>query len=61
SRFLMTFAFCVIHRVLYMVIDRGLVGANEPWYWGHTLLSALANALAAVVLFTALDKFKIRP
>jgi rod shape-determining protein MreD len=61
SRFLMTFAFCVIHRVLYMVIDRGLVGANEPWYWGHTLLSALANALAAVVLFSALDKFKIRP
>src|SRR5215467_10248559 len=38
SRFLMTFAFCIIHRILYMVIDRGLVGANEPWYWGHTLL-----------------------
>jgi rod shape-determining protein MreD len=61
SRFLMTFAFCVIHRALYMAIDRGLVGANEPWYWGHTLVSALTNALVAVVLFAGLDRFKIRP
>ncbi len=61
SRFLMTFGFCLIHRVLYMVIDLGLVGANEPWYWGHTLVSALANGFMAVVLFAGLDKLKERP
>jgi rod shape-determining protein MreD len=61
SRFLMTFGFCLIHRVLYMVIDKGLVGANEPWYWGYTLVSAVANALMAVVLFAGLDRLKQRP
>lgn len=61
SRFLMTFGFCLVHRILYMVIDRGLVGANEPWYWGHTLVSAVANGLMAVVLFAGLDRLKQRP
>jgi rod shape-determining protein MreD len=61
SRFLMTLAFCLVHRAFYMVIDRGLVGANDPWLWGHTLVSALANALMAVVLFAALDRLKERP
>ncbi len=61
SRFLMTFGFCLVHRVFYMVIDRGLVGATEPWYWGHTLVSALANGLVAVVLFAGLDRLKERP
>jgi rod shape-determining protein MreD len=61
SRFLMTLSFCLVHRFLYMVIDRGLVGANEPWYWTHTLVSAVANGLMAVVLFAGLDKLKERP
>ncbi|HEY6307242.1 MAG TPA: rod shape-determining protein MreD [Candidatus Angelobacter sp.] len=61
SRFLMTLAFCLLHRVLYLMIDRGLVGANEPWLWGHTLVSAVANGLMAVVLFAALDRLKQRP
>jgi rod shape-determining protein MreD len=61
SRFLMTLAFCLVHRVLYMVIDRGLVGANDPWMWGHNLVSALINALVAVVLFAGLDRLKDRP
>jgi len=61
SRFLMVFAFSVIHRVLYMVIDLGLVAANEPWNWVHTLFSALANGLVAVILFAGLDRLKRRP
>jgi rod shape-determining protein MreD len=60
SRFLMTLAFCLLHRVIYLVIDRGLVAGNEPWYWGHTLISAVANGLLAVVLFAALDRLKLR-
>jgi len=42
------------------VIDLGLVGANDPWQWGKTLLQALANALLAVLLFSLLDRFKLR-
>ena len=60
SRFLMTFAFFLIHEFIYMAIDRLLVGRSDPWNWGHTLISALANGLAAVVLFAVLDKLKQR-
>ena len=60
SRFLMTFTFFLVHRVIYVVIVLGLVGRNEPFSWQHTLVAALANALLAVVLFAGLDKFKQR-
>jgi rod shape-determining protein MreD len=60
SRFLMTFTFFLVHRVIYVVIVLGLVGGNEQFAWGHTLASALANALLSVVLFAALDKLKQR-
>lgn len=60
SRFLMTFTFFLVHRVIYVVIVLGLVGRNEPFSWQHSLVAALANALLAVVLFAGLDKFKQR-
>ena len=60
SRFLMTFAFFIIHHIAYMVINLGLVGASEPWQWGHTLIQALANGFLAVALFALLDRFKQR-
>jgi rod shape-determining protein MreD len=60
SRFLMTFAFVLIHRFVYMVISLQLVGGSESWLWGHTLLSALVNGLAAVVLFSLMDRLKLR-
>lgn len=60
SRFLMTFAFVLIHRFIYMAIFVQLVGGSEAWMWSHTLLSALVNGLAAVVLFILLDKLKLR-
>ncbi|HLY92702.1 MAG TPA: rod shape-determining protein MreD [Candidatus Angelobacter sp.] len=60
SRFLMTFAFFLIHKFIYMAIDLLLVGGSEAINWAHTLISALANGLAAVVLFAVLDKFKQR-
>lgn len=60
SRFLMTFTFFLVHRLIYVVIVLGLVGGNEPFNWKHSLISALANALLAVVLFAGLDKFKQR-
>jgi hypothetical protein len=60
SRFLMTFAFVLIHRFIYMAISLQLVGGSEAWSWGHTMLSALVNGLAAVVLFALFDKLKLR-
>lgn len=60
SRFLMTFGFSLVHHLTYMVIDLGLVGASQPWEWGHTLVRALANGFLAVVLFAGLDRFKQR-
>ncbi|HET9837130.1 MAG TPA: rod shape-determining protein MreD [Candidatus Angelobacter sp.] len=60
SRFLMTFAFFLIHKFIYMAIDLLLVGGSEAMNWPRTLVSALANGLAAVVLFAVLDKLKQR-
>ena len=60
SRFLMTFAFVLIHKFIYMAIDLLLVGGSEPWNWGHTLAAALVNSVVAVVLFAVLDKLKLR-
>jgi rod shape-determining protein MreD len=60
SRFLMTFAFVLLHKFIYMAIDLLLVGGSEAWNWGHTAVAALVNSLAAVVLFAAMDKLKLR-
>jgi rod shape-determining protein MreD len=61
SRFLMTFVFFLVHRVVYVVISLALLGANEPFWWTHTLVASLANGLLAVVLFALLDRLKQRP
>jgi rod shape-determining protein MreD len=60
SRFLMTVGFYLVHQIIRGVIDIMLVGVREPWNWAHTLVTAVANGLMAVVLFVALDKLKMR-
>ncbi|HEV2960890.1 MAG TPA: rod shape-determining protein MreD [Candidatus Angelobacter sp.] len=60
SRFLMTFAFYLVHRLIYTVIDTGLVGASEPQNWGHLLFCAVCNGALAIPLFGLLDRFKQR-
>ncbi|HEV2988869.1 MAG TPA: rod shape-determining protein MreD [Candidatus Angelobacter sp.] len=60
SRFLMTFAFYLAHRFIYMIIDMGLVGTNEPQNWGHLLFCAVCNGTLAIPLFMLLDRFKLR-
>jgi len=60
SRFLMTFAFYLVHRLIYTVIDIGLVGASEPQNWGHLVFSAVCNGVLAIPLFVLLDNFKQR-
>src|SRR5215472_9882556 len=60
SRFIMTFAFLLVHRIIYMTVNLGLVSANEPWFWGRTLVQAVANGVLSVILFAALDRLKRR-
>jgi rod shape-determining protein MreD len=60
SRFLMTFAFFLLHHLSFMGIALLLVGTNQPWEWLHTLVRALANGFLSVVLFAGLDRFKQR-
>ena len=60
SRVLVTFGFYVVHELLYFTVARGLVGQTMSWRWGHVLVSALANAVLAVPVFSLLDKFKQR-
>jgi len=60
SRFLMTVSFYLVHQVILMLIDVALVGVREPWMWGHTLITAVANGLLAVVLFVGLDRLRLR-
>jgi rod shape-determining protein MreD len=60
SRFLVTLAFFLVHQIVRIVIDVLLVGKRDPWNWGGVLLGAVANGLLAVILFTALDRLKMR-
>ena len=60
SRFLMTFAFYLAHQFIYAAIDVVLLDVSEPWSWSHVLIGSVLNGLLAVVLFTFLDKLKLR-
>ena len=60
SRFLMTFVFYLAHQLIYAMIDVVLVGASQPWNWSHVLIGSVLNGLLAVVLFTFLDRLKLR-
>jgi rod shape-determining protein MreD len=60
SRLLMTIFFYLLHNVIYFVVARHLVGTVLEWHWGRELISGVANALLAMVLFAFLDRFKQR-
>ena len=60
SRFLLTYGFYLLHQTIYFAIMRHL--ANQPlhWVWSHEFLGAFFNGVVAVMLFSFLDRFKIR-
>lgn len=60
TRFLITYVFFVAHQGVYYGIAHGLLRQSAVWSWSHVALSALANAVLAVLLFAVLDKFKQR-
>jgi len=60
SRFLMTFAFYLVHQGLYLGIMRYMVRSEVMLSWQRLLIGALVNGLIAVVIFALLDRFKKR-
>lgn len=60
SRFLITFFFFGIHEGVYYGVAHGLLRQALQWSWGHTAVSALANAILGIFLFAFLDRFKQR-
>jgi rod shape-determining protein MreD len=60
SRFLMTFGFWFVHQFVYYTINLALVNVRDSWNWGHILLTAFSNGFLAIVLFTLMDRLKVR-
>src|SRR5579885_3637731 len=60
ARLLVTLAFCVLNKIVYFLVARGLVNLNVQWGWPHELWASLVNAFVGVFLFFALDRFKQR-
>ena len=60
SRFLITFAFYLLHQLIYVAIDVALVGNGGGPTATHVLGMAVANSVVAVLLFSMLDKLKHR-
>ncbi len=60
SRLLMGIGFYIVHQLIYFILARGLAIQSLTWRWGHEVIAGVANALLAVVLFFALDKFRQR-
>jgi rod shape-determining protein MreD len=60
SRFLMTFAFHLLHNTLYIVILRGLANRPIGFQFAHDVIAAVVNGLLAVIVFAALDPLKQR-
>ncbi len=58
TRLLVTSGFYLVHQAVYFLVARNILGVAMEWLWARTLLAALLNGLAAVVLFAVLDRFK---
>jgi len=58
TRLLVTAGFYLVHQLAYFLVARNILGVALEWLWARTLLAALLNGLAAIVLFAILDRFK---
>ncbi len=58
TRLLVTGGFYLVHQAVYFLVARNILGVAMEWLWARTLLAALLNGLAAIVLFAILDRFK---
>jgi len=58
TRLLVTGGFYLVHQAAYFLVARNTLGAAMEWLWARTLLAALLNGIAAILLFAVLDRFK---
>ena len=58
SRFLLTLVFFHVHNLVFVLAQRVLLARQEPFVTMSLLLSSLANAALAVVLFPMLDRLR---
>jgi len=58
TRLLVTSGFFLVHQGVYFLVVRNILGVAMEWLWVRTLLAALLNGVAAIVLFAVLDRFK---
>lgn len=60
TRLLLTGFFYLGHQAIYYLLARNILGLNQEWPWGRTLVAAVVNGLLAVLLFAPLDRLKQR-
>lgn len=58
TRFLLTYVFFVIHQAIYFGVAAGLLRQAVQWSWSQVAISALANALVGILVYSFLDRFK---
>jgi rod shape-determining protein MreD len=58
TRLLVVSGFYLVHQAAYFLVARNILGAPMEWLWVRTLVAALLNGLAAIILFAVLDRFK---
>jgi rod shape-determining protein MreD len=58
TRLLVTSGFFLVHQAVYFLVARNILGVALEWLWARTLLAALLNGLAAILVFALLDRFK---
>lgn len=59
-RVLLTLVLSLVSSGIYFFVDRILLGLTLEWRWFDTLLTALGNAILALILFPFLDRFRIQ-
>jgi rod shape-determining protein MreD len=60
TRFLLNFAFMLVHSLTFWVIARHMLATDLTWNWKRELIRAVANSIVAVILFALLDRAKVR-
>jgi len=58
TRMLVTTGFYLVHQGVYFLVARNILGLTMDWLWGRTLVAALLNGVASIILFGILDRFK---
>jgi len=60
TRFLITYAFLVVHQAVYFGVARGLLRQPLQWSWSHIAIAGLANGIVGIFVYRLLDRFKER-